>query len=83
MTVEFTLEGLTPKQMVLADMIWECQTGEQVKAFVRNLPTPALRKEANTIVELMKMAVVEQCYDGISPMSEAEQVLRKYNTKRG
>ena len=83
MSVEFTLEGLTPKQMVLADMIWECQTSEQVKAFVRNLPTPALRKEASTIVDLMKMAVIEQCYDGISPMSEAEQVLRKYNTKRG
>jgi hypothetical protein len=83
MSVEFTLEGLTPKQMVLADMIWECQTGEQVKAFVRSLPTPALRKEASTIVELMKMAVIEQCYDGISSMDESKQVLRKYNTKRG
>ena len=83
MNVEFTLEGLTPKQMILADMIWECQTGEQIKAFVRNLPTPAMRKEAATIVELMKMAVIEQCYDGISSMDESQQVLRKYNTKRG
>ena len=83
MSVEFTLEGLTPKQMFLADIIWECQTGDQVRTFVNSLPTPALRKEASTIVELMKMAVIEQCYDGISSMDESKQVLRKYNTKRG
>lgn len=83
MSVEFTIEGLNAQQRVLADIIWSCQSADSVNKFIRSLPTRALRNEAETIVDLMKLAVVEQCYDGISPMTEAEKLLRKYNTKRG
>ena len=83
MSVEFTIEGLNARQRFLADVIWSCQSAEAVKGFIRSLPTRALRTEAETIVDLMKMAVVEQCYDGLSPMDEASKVLRKYNTKKG
>ena len=84
MTVEFTIEGLNAQQRVLADIIWACETKDRVEAFVRALPTKELRNEARGIVELMIMAVVEQCYDGINPdMPEAESVLRKYNKKKG
>jgi hypothetical protein len=83
MSVEFTIEGLNAQQRVLADIIWSCRTAEAVKGFIRSLPTRAQRQEAESIVELMKMAVVEQCYDGLAELSEAKQVLVKYNTKRG
>ena len=84
MSVEFELQGLTPRQMVLADIIWACETKDKVEAFVRALPTKELRNEARSIVDLMILAVVEQCYDGVNPdMTEAQQVLRKYNTKKG
>jgi len=83
MSIEFTIEGLNARQRVLADIIWACDTAEAVKGFIRSLPTRAQRQEAETIVEMMKMAVVEQCYDGIGTMEEADSVLRKYNTKRG
>jgi hypothetical protein len=84
MSVEFTIEGLNAQQRVLADIIWACEDKVNVDKFIKSLPTRALRQEAQSIVDLMVMAVVEQCYDGINPdMDEAEKVLRKYNTKRG
>ena len=84
MSVEFTLEGLTPRQMILADMIWACNGQDDVNQFIKGLPTKELRNEAKSIVDLMVMAVVEQCYDGINQeFTEAEKVLQKYNKKTG
>ena len=83
MSVEFTLAGLTPRQMMLADMIWACENQENVNQFIKGLPTKELRNEAKSIVNLMVMAVVEQCYDGIGEMTEATQLLQKYNKKTG
>jgi hypothetical protein len=83
MSVEFTIEGLNAQQRVLADIIWACDSKDRVDAFIKALPTRALRNEAKSIVDLMIMAVVEQCYDGINPnMDAAEKVLRKYNNKK-
>ena len=82
MSVEFTIEGLNARQRFLADIIWACDTKDRVDAFVRGLPTRELRNEARSIVDLMVMAVVEQCYDGINAdMDQAQSVLRKYNKK--
>jgi hypothetical protein len=76
MSVEFTIEGLNPKQRVLADIIWSLEDFGQVQAFIATLPRKE-RQECHTIIELMKMAVVEQCYDGISESTEAKIVLGK------
>ena len=81
--IEIEIQGLNARQRVLADIIWSCQTAEAVKGFIRSLPTRSQRQEAENIVELMKMAVVEQCYDGISEMTEAKDLLQKYNKKKG
>lgn len=83
MTVEFTLAGLTPRQKMLADIIWACNDQDHVNQFIKGLPTKELRNEAKSIVSLMVMAVVEQCYDGIGELTEAEKVLQKYNKKKG
>ena len=78
MSVEFTIEGLNARQRFLADIIWACDTKDRVDAFIRSLPTRELRNEARSIVDLMVMAVVEQCYDGINPnMSQAQQLINK------
>lgn len=81
MTVEFTIDGLNDRQKFLADIIWACRDFADVQKFIRTLPTPALRDEAYSIVELMKMAALEQCYDGISPMDAAEDILKKIRRK--
>jgi len=83
MSVEFTIEGLNARQRFLADIIWACDTKDRVDAFIKSLPTKALRNEARSIVDLMVMAVVEQCYDGVNPdMSQAKDLLSKYNNKK-
>ena len=78
MSVEFTIDGLNAQQRVLADIIWSCNSRDQVAAFVKGLPTRELQREASNIVDLMIMAVVEQCYNGINPnMTEAQQLINK------
>jgi len=76
MSVEFTIEGLNAKQRVLADIMWGLDGFDEVAAFIATLPKRE-RKECHTIIELMKMAVVEQCYDGIGNMDEALSLINK------
>lgn len=80
MSVEFTIEGLSPKQMVLADIMWGLDGFDEVSAFIATLPRRE-QKECHTIIELMKMAMVEQCYDGISELTEAKSVLDKISKR--
>ena len=80
--IEFTLEGLTPRQMILADIIWACEDKPEVDRFINSLPTQAFRNEAKSIVDLMKMAAVEQCYDGITDNPEADRVIKRLIDKK-
>ena len=75
--IEFTIDGLTPRQMILADIIWACEDKPEVDRFIKSLPTQAFRNEAKSIVDLMKMAAVEQCYDGIAEPFDAKALLDK------
>ena len=67
---------MSPKQMVLADIMWGLDGFDEVQAFIKTLPIRE-QKECRTIIELMKMAMVEQCYDGIGSMDEATQLIKK------
>ena len=79
--IEFTIEGLTPRQMILADIIWACEDKPEVDRFINSLPTQAFRNEAKSIVDLMKMAAVEQCYDGIAEPFDAKALLDKISKR--
>jgi hypothetical protein len=81
--IEITIDGLNERQRVLADIIWAFEDRKGINAFVRSLPTIQLQDEAKAIVELMILAAVEQCYDGVGSMDAAQSVLSKYNTKKG
>ncbi len=75
--MEITIEGLNARQRVIADIIWACETRKQINEFIRSLPTVQLQDEARAIVDLMIMATVEQCYDGLGSMDEAQQLINK------
>ena len=79
--IEFTIDGLTPRQMILADIIWACEDKPEVDRFIKSLPTQAFRNEAKSIVDLMKMAAVEQCYDGIAEPFDAKALLDKISKR--
>ena len=75
--IEIEIQGLNAQQRVLADIIWACDNKDKVDAFIKALPTKALRTEAKSIVDLMILAAVEQCYDGLGSMDEAQQLINK------
>lgn len=77
MSIEITIEGLNARQKVLADIIWACDTRKQINAFISSLPTVQLQDEAKNIVDLMIMATIEQAYDGLGSMDEAQQLINK------
>jgi hypothetical protein len=75
--IEITIDGLNARQRVLADIIWSFQDRKGINSFIRSLPTVDLQDEAKAIVELMILAAVEQCYDGLGSMDAAEQLINK------
>ena len=75
--VEIQIQGLNKRQQVLADIIWACDSRKQVNEFIRSLPTVQLQDEAKSIVDLMILATIEQCYDGLGSMDEAAKLINK------
>lgn len=55
-----TIEGLTKKQRMFADIMWSMDGKEQVTMFIRSLPERD-RKQAQVVCELMVLA----CFDEI------------------
>ena len=74
--VEFELQGLNARQQVLADIMWQLEEYDQVQAFIATLPDREAC-EAESIIEMMRMAVVEQCYTGIQNTDAARSVIDK------
>ena len=75
--LEIQIQGLNARQRVLADIIWACDTRKQINEFIRSLPTVDLQDEARSIVDLMIMATIEQAYDGLGEMTEANTLIQK------
>ena len=78
--IEFTIDGLNQRQRVLADIMWALEDYDDVERFIGTLP-PQFGRECRTIIELMKMAIMEQCQDD-GGLNKARKVLQKYNTKK-
>ena len=57
MTIQ--LHGLTRQQYQIADMIWSCESQEDVQRLIRNLPAE-YKKDALVIHDLMIAAVMDQ-----------------------
>lgn len=74
--VEFELHGLTPRQCALADIMWSLEEWSDIEAFIKTLPKADAR-ECRNIIELMKMAIIEQCYDGIQDFEAAKAVINR------
>lgn len=50
-----TLEGLSQQQMQIAEMLWKCNSLEDVDRLVRNMP-PSYRQDAVLVKELLIVA---------------------------
>lgn len=57
MTIQ--IEGLSTKQRLFADIMWEMNTEAEVKGFIRSLPE-ADRKQAQVVCEMMILALFDE-----------------------
>lgn len=69
-----TIEGLTNKQRLLADIIWSLDTQEQVCSFIATLPARD-RREAQLVTQLMILAFIDEV-DSIDP--ETVELINSY-----
>ncbi len=60
-----TIEGLTKKQKLMADLMWSMDSKDQVMTFIRSL-SPNDRQQAQVICELMVLALFDEV-DTIEP----------------
>jgi hypothetical protein len=58
MSIEIT--GLSKRQRAIADVLWMMNTREDAERFVRSLE-PATRKDAETVILMMMLAVIDEC----------------------
>jgi hypothetical protein len=57
------LYGLNSRQQFLADILWQLEEWDQVEQFINTLPDREAC-ECHSIVEMMRMALIEQCGSG-------------------
>ena len=60
MTIE--LQGLTKQQCQIADLLWSCDTQQDVAQLIRSMPAQ-YKQDAITIHQLMIAAVMDQYED--------------------
>ena len=66
------IQGLNPKQMALADIMWSISSKEGVEAFIATLPR-AEQLECKSLIELMQLAFMDE----VSDTHEASMVIDK------
>ena len=57
---DITIEGLSPVQMEIADILWKFDTIEQIDAWIAKIPTRRGRIEARVVQNMMVAAVLDQ-----------------------
>jgi hypothetical protein len=79
MTVEIKLAGLNARQKVLADIMWSIEEWTDVEQFIATLPKRE-RAECESIVDLMKMELVESYRKGmgITDTPDANKVIDRF-----
>ena len=71
------IQGMSPKQMALADIMWAISTKEGVDAFIATLPR-AERIECEIVKEMILLAFIDQCDN----TQEADRVIKRVIDKK-
>lgn len=69
--MNITIENLSPRQMLFADILWKLNGKDEVNAFVRSLPAE-FRKDAETVLNMMVAAV----FDNVTDTDDAQRILK-------
>ena len=71
------IQGLSPKQMALADIMWAISSKEGVDAFLATLPR-AEQRECEVVKQMILLAFIDQCDDTL----DAERVIKQLIDKK-
>lgn len=80
--LEIELTGLTNRQKILADIIWNIDEWDQVEIFMNSLPKRD-RIDCEGIIEMMRMQLVEAYAEGMGLRNypEANDLIKKVKNK--
>jgi len=75
---EIRLDGLTPRQQMLADIMWNIEEWADVEKFIATLPARE-RIECQGIVEMMRIELIESYQKSLDTenTSEATEVITR------
>jgi hypothetical protein len=71
--MDIEIQGLTTKQMALADIMWAISSREGVESFISTLPKSDQR-DCRTIIELMQLAFMDE----VDRVDEARELLAQF-----
>ena len=54
------IQGLNKRQRAIADVLWLMQSKADALRFIASLE-PQTRKDAETVIEMMQLAVIDEC----------------------
>ena len=54
------IQGLNKRQRAIADVLWLMQSKANALRFIASLE-PQTRKDAETVIEMMQLAVIDEC----------------------
>jgi len=74
-----TLTNLTTRQKQLADLIWSCESQEDVHALIKNLHRE-YRKDAKTILNLIIIECIDDDVTEQDHCADAQELLLKYHS---
>ena len=85
--MQIEINGLTKRQKVLADVMWNIDEWDQVQVFINSLPKRD-RIDCEGILEMMRMCLVEQYSDTLKAegvitdeFKEAKELIGKVTRK--
>ena len=76
--MQIRIEGLTPFQKMLCDVIWSCDTQAQVIAFRNSLPNTQQRDICDTMIRAMAYEYIDQHIQTEADCAEAQAILSQY-----
>lgn len=79
---DIVLEGLNPRQQLLADIMWSIEEWDDVEKFIASLPKRE-KAECESIVEMMRMELVDNYRkeNEIEDTPEADKAIRTLLSK--
>lgn len=78
-----TIQGLTPLQRQIADLIWHCNSKEDVDLLIKSMPSVEYKRTAETMLEMIIWAALDEALeDHEVDYKAAKKILSRFQLPR-